>query len=174
MSCFPQKNIRKDSIPHFSHAISLQLNPYFNSNSFTGQDIHQFVFAARYGFVYEFGLSFGPEFSGFYFKHPASKSYTLNYGVFCRYTFLSKRIISPFAELSGYYQTSKMTITDEQLVIDGKRDFYNQQFSYYIAPGIAINFVKNILSIDLMFKFTTDKFINGKQYAPTFRFRYNF
>ncbi len=173
-SCLSQSSDSNVSKPRIKQLIGIQLNPYLSENLFSGETVQSFVFAIRYGLIYQIGISFGPEFSGNYTKHPVFRAHSLNYGLYCRYTFLRKKPVSPFIELSGYYQTNKTTITDTSYINNGQEFFINNKLSYYVAPGISIRLVKNMFNIDILFKFSTDEFLNGKQFVPSIRFQYGF
>ena len=171
--CFSQKEKQDNFLPNFKHNLGFQFNPFLNENLFINY-AQQYVIALRYGLKHSSGFSFGPELSGSYTHHPVSNSYTINYGIFCRYTFLRRKKISPFIEASGYFQTNRTKITDEAHIIDGQNIFKNHKLSYYVSPGVTIYIFKNIVSFDFLLKLSTDKFVNGKNFVPSFKINYHF
>ena len=140
--CFSQKKDNAKNTINITHLIGLQVNPYLSSDLFSGQNIQQYVFAIRYGISFKSGLTIGPELSGNYSKHSDFVSHTINYGLFCRYTFLQNKVISPFMELSGYYQTNKLNITNEHIIIDDQNRFIDNRFTFYGAPGVSVGLIK--------------------------------
>ncbi len=171
--CFSQKEKQDNFLPNFKHNIGIQFNPFLDGDLFRNYT-QQYVIAIRYGLKHPSGFSFGPELSGSYVHHPVSNSYSINYGIFCRYTFLRRKKVSPFIEASGYFQTNRTKITDETHIIDGQNIFKNHKLSYYMSPGVTIYILKNIVSFDFLLKFSTDKFVNGKNFVPSFRINYHF
>jgi hypothetical protein len=132
------------------------------------------VFALRYSLTSYKGFSFGPEFSGYFGHSLSAKWQNYNFGVFFRYTFLQQKKVSPFVEVSGYYQTNKMMSTDPRFDFDGRNTITKQKFSYYIAPGISIPLYKKKLMLDFFIKCSTDKFLNGRNFIPSIRIVWRF
>jgi hypothetical protein len=174
--CFAQSVRKQNATPVFTQSIGVQFNPYLDQ-SFINGDIKKYVFAARYIFENKEGISFGPEFSGNYGHNDALKWYTLNLGAFFRYTFLYKKKVRPFVEVSAYYQWNRMTVTDTtyDYVNNGqKNDIENHKFGYYVAPGISIPLYKRKLTLALFIKCSTDTFLNGRNFVPSIRIVYHF
>lgn len=175
---FAQTMKQKKNAPVFRQSIGVQFNPYLDQSFFNG-DIKQYVFAARYIFENKKGISFGPEFSGHYGHSNAFKWYTLNFGAFFRYTFLLKKKVSPFVEVSGYYQWGKIKTTDSSwwlLHNDSRQnnENENQRFGYYVAPGFSVALYKEKLTLDFFIKCSTDTFLNGRNFVPSIRIVYHF
>jgi hypothetical protein len=164
---------RKTTPPVFKQSIGIQFNPYLDQSFFNG-DIKKYVFAIRYSWESKSGISFGPEFSGDYGHSDAFKWHVLKAGVFFRYTFLRSKKVSPFVEASGYYQWYVMTVTDPTKVYGNKDQVKGQKFGYYIAPGISIPLYKKKLMLDFFIKFSTDKFLNGRNFIPSIRIVWRF
>ncbi len=172
-SGFAQEHQIQKAKPHFQHFIGIQLNPYLNQSFFNG-DIKQYPFALRYGWMAPSGISFGPEFSG-HFGHSSSANWhVLNFGMFFRYTFLKQKNVSPFVEAGGFYRTGKLTITDSRQPEENGQSTIHNGFSYYVAPGISINLYRKKLLLDVMVKFSTDRFLNGEYFIPSIRIVYRF
>jgi len=172
-SGFPQEHQVQKVKPVFQHFIGVQFNPYLNQSFFNG-DIKQYPFALRYGWMAPSGISFGPEFSG-HFGHSSSANWhVLNFGMFFRYTFLKQKNVSPFVEAGGFYRTGKLKITDSRQDENNGRTFIHNGFSYYVAPGISINLYRKKLLLDIMVKFSTDRFLNGEKFIPSLRIVYRF
>lgn len=173
---FAQTMKQKKNAPVFTQSIGVQFNPYLGQSFFNG-DIKKHVFAARYIFENKEGISFGPEFSGNYGHSDAFKWHTLNFGAFFRYTFLLKKKVSPFVEVSGYYQWNKMKTTDS--IWPGHSDsrqnneIENQRFGYYVAPGFSVALYKKKLTLDFFIKCSTDTFLNGRNFVPSIRIVYH-
>jgi len=174
--CFAQNEKKQNATLVFTHSIGVQFNPYFDQSFFNG-DIKKYVFAARYIFENKEGISFGPEFSGNYGHNEAFKWHTLNFGAFFRYTFLHKKKVRPFVEVSAYYQWNQMTVTDTtyDYVNNGQKNgIENNKFGYYVAPGISISLYKRKLTLDFFIKCSTDTFLNGRNFLPSIRIIYHF
>lgn len=169
---FAQTLKQKNNTPVFRQSIGVQFNPYLDQSFFWG-GIKRYAFAARYIFENKRGISFGPEFSGDYgHDNTIAKWHTLSVGAFFRYTFLLKKKVSPFVEVSGYYQWGKLKINDSDWYEHNKSK--NQRFSYYVAPGFSTALYKKKLTLDFFIKFSTYKFLNGRNFVPSFRIVYHF
>ncbi len=168
-----QEHQNQKNKPHFQHFIGIQFNPYLNPSFFNG-DIKQYPFALRYGWMAPLGISFGPEFSGFYGNSNSANWHVLNFGMFFRYALLKQKNISPFVEASGFYHAGKLTITDSKQSEENGQTTIHSGFSYYFAPGISINLYRKKLLLDVMVKFSTDRFLNGEYFIPSIRIVYRF
>jgi len=151
------------------HQIGIQYNPYIDSYLFD-ESIGYNVFALRYGYLVYPGFSVGPEFSGYFGKVYNDKLHKFNYGCFCRYSFLSKKRIQPFIEISPYYSFFYQKVSSPNL----NEEIHDNYFSGYIAPGISGYFLQNKISFDLFYKFSNDTFINDKMHTITYRFNIHF
>ncbi|MCK4346103.1 MAG: hypothetical protein KAX05_12525 [Bacteroidales bacterium] len=151
------------------HRIGIQYNPYIDENLFS-ESIGYNVFALRYGYLVYPGLSVGPEFSGYFGKAPYTKLHTFNYGCFCRYSFLSKKKIQPFIEISPYYSFFYQKVSSPNF----NKAINDNYFSGYIAPGISGYFLQNKMSFDLFYKFSNRTFLNNKKQTITYRFNIHF
>lgn len=168
-----QEHQNQKNKPNFQHFMGIQFNPYLNSSFFSG-DIKQYPFALRYGWMAPLGISFGPEFSGFFGNSSSANWHVLNFGMFFRYTFLKQKNVSPFAEASGFYRTGKLTITNGMQPEENGQTTIHNGFSYYFAPGISINLYRKKLLLDVMVKLSADRFLNGEYFIPSIRIVYRF
>jgi hypothetical protein len=164
---------QKTTSPVFKQSIGVQFNPYIDQSLFTGS-VRQYAFALRYSLSSQKGISFGPEFSGYYGHSLTAKWQNYNFGLFLSYTFLQQKKVSPFIEVSGYYQNNKMISTDSRFDFNGSGKIVVKRLSYYAAPGISFFILKKKLSIDFFVKFSTDKFLNSRNFIPSFRLVYHF
>jgi len=151
------------------HQIGIQYNPHIDRFLFDESTGYN-VFAFRYGYLVYPGLSVGTEFSGYFGKAPYTKLHTFNYGCFCRYSFLSKKKIQPFIEISPYYSFFYQKISAPNL----NKEINDNYFSGYIAPGISGYFLQNKISFDLFYKFSNRTFLNDKKHTITYRFNIHF
>ena len=151
------------------HQIGIQYNPYIDEY-LLDESIWYNVFAFRYGYLVYPGLSVGPKFSGYFGEVYNDKLHTFNYGCFCRYSFLSKKKIQPFIEISPYYSFFYQKISALNL----NKEINDNYFCGYIAPGISGYFPQNIISFDLFYKFSNRAFLNNKKHTITYRFNIHF
>lgn len=169
-SIFSQEKPRKNSI-------GFQANILLDENLYNGAFI-QPVWALRYGYHYSKNLSFGPEISGTRTFWRSSnvrdtKQTTLTIGGFSRYTFLSKKRVSPFVELSLYDQYSRF-VPGVDPVFNNMEERTSHKFTGYVAPGISIKSKSRKFSFDLMYKFSPDRFINYKEAVLSYRLNFYF
>lgn len=172
--CFSQKNNDAKNTSGTKHIIGVQYNPYINTKSFSFPYPKQYTYAIRYGYRTSPNISFGSEISGNYLKNEIATSTSFNMGVFIRASSLVQKSISPFAELSAYYQIGKTIITDASLILDSEDTFNNNQFNYYFAPGLSINLYKKRLTLDVMVKVSTIKFFFGNNITPAYKLQFYF
>ncbi len=168
-----EKQSKKDI---FNHSVGVQYNPYFDQSFFNG-DIKKYVFAVRYIWSNKKGVSFGPELSGNYGHNNAFIWHTINFGAFFRYAFRVKRKISPFLEASAYNQWNKMTVKDSTFINtdnDLNSGIKNNKISYYVAFGISTPLYRRKLTLDFFIKYSTDMFLNGRNFVPSIRIVYHF
>lgn len=160
-----------------NHSVGLQLNPYLDSHFLTGTFIKP-VFAMRYGYKLNNHISLGPEVSGYLMRWDVNKGdmniTDLNLGGFVRYSFMPTSRIRPFLELSPYYTLyhfkSKTIVTQEGIGME----YNSNYFSGYLSPGITLFSKNQKFSLDLMYKFSNKRFVNGNQSAFTYRLNFNF
>jgi hypothetical protein len=151
-------------------SIGIQLNPYIDEHFFTGTFFRP-VYALRFSFGIKDHITFGPEFSGYYVKSRSTSytSSTFNIGGFFRYSFLPEARIRPFAEISPYYTFSGYKVGDDVTFYGAERESSDSYFSGYIAPGVSLYTRSRKISLDLMYKFSTNDFINGQHGVFSYR-----
>lgn len=156
------------------HEAGLQFNPYLNQQFFSGAQT-TLVYAARYTYMFSSYFSLGPELSGA-FSFPGnqqsnySKSSKFLYGAVVRGTLPLQFMIHPFVDLnaSGYQsQTSYPESPDSTTVKDNG-------FTWYVAPGAKLVFKNSPISVDLMYKFSSNYILYGKKSMFSWRFCYSF
>lgn len=167
-----QENILEHPESKFTHSIGIQYNPYLNQSTFSSESI-QNVYAIRYGLGYN-GTTIGLELFDYTYSQHAAKGNTIGLGVYARYAYLRSKSVSPFAEISGFYSSSKTTILDERLIQEGVDQYTNNKMGYYIAPGFSIKIYKTKVSLDLMLKMSTSDLINGTHFVPSYKINYHF
>lgn len=158
-----------------NQSLGLQLNPYLDEGFFN-QSFIMPVYALRYSVEIKEHLTLGPELSGTAFKSKSTgnTSNTLRIGGFVRYSFLPEARIRPFAELSPYFAYYSWNYNPDGYFVNIEPKGSKSYFSGYIAPGISLYSKSKKLSIDLFYKFSDRKFINGKQSIFSYRLNYNF
>ncbi len=166
-----QEEIIEQPKSKITHTIGIQYNPYLNHN-LNSYDTRENVYAIRYGLGYN-GITIGLELFNYTFKYPY-KGNTIGLGIYSRYTFLRTKSVKPFAEISGFYSSSKGIIVDEYLIQDGNDQITNTKIGYYIAPGFSIRLYKSKVSLDLMLKMSTADLINGTHFIPSYKINYHF
>ncbi len=156
-------------------SLGLQLNPYIKDGLFNHGYIMP-VYALRYSVGIKEHLTFGPEVSGNIFKmwSPDNTSNTLRIGGFVRYSFLPDAWIRPFAELSPYFAHYRWNYDKDGYFVNIEPKGSESYFSGYFAPGISLYSKSKKFSIDLLYKFSDRKFVNGKQAVFSYRLNYNF
>lgn len=166
----------KSNFPSYKNTIGIQFNPYLDNDFFTG-DGTKYVYALRYAYNFKNGISAGPEISGFYESHSTSNFkfnyHVMQYGVFGRYCFYRKFWIQPFAELNGYYMIKNYDVKKNTTGLEAK-SWDKNLFTFYGAPGVSVKIPKTHLSLDMMYKFSPEKFVNDEKNAFTFRINYSF
>lgn len=166
--------------PAFSQEIPIKNSIAFQSNIFLDRNLYngvliQPVWALRYGYNLTDNFRFGPEISGsrtFFRSVPDMKSTSLTIGGFARYSMFSDKRISPFAELSLYYYHGHFVPGAE--TSSSLTEGFVNDFRGYLAPGVSVKSRSQKLSFDLMYKFSPDKFINGKNSVFSYRLTFNF
>ncbi len=169
-------------IPSFSqdkpikNSIAFQANIFLDENLYHGHFV-QPVWALRYGYNINRNLSVGPEISGTRTFWRSSnvrdaKYTTLNIGGFSRYSLFPDKRISPFVELSLYYNRIHFDAGD--LPYYGDNEWTKYKFSGYLAPGISIKSKSRKFSFDLMYKFSPDQFVNSNKSVISYRFNFYF
>jgi hypothetical protein len=133
------------------------------------------VYALRNGYNVHPNIQVGPEFSGFYFRafqgdSQISGSNSFRLGGYSRFTLNYFRIVRPFAEIDLYYNHywSKALINEEWISLNKGR------IGGFVAPGFTLYFAKNRISLDLMWKFSNEYFVNSKHRVFSWRLSYNF
>ena len=170
-------------IPSFSqdkpikNSIGFQSNILLDQNFYTGATI-QPILALRYGYQLNNNLTLGPELSWsrtFWRAQNARdlKSTTFTFGGYSRYTFLSKKRVSPFIEASLYYQYSHL-IPGIDPVFNNMDERTSHILTGYIAPGISIKSKSRKFSFDLMYKFSPDYFVNSRKSVLSYRLNFYF
>ena len=163
--------------PLYNKSIGVQANVFLDQNLYTGALI-QPVWALRYSNNLNKNFSYGPEFSGiktFYRIDNVrdTRLVHLNMGGFFRYTVLPDKRISPFAELSLYYQYIHFVPGSDQ-VYNNTSEQKTHSFTGYIAPGLSIKSKSRKVSLDLMYKFSPDPFVNSRHSVISYRINYLF
>ncbi len=157
-----------------NNSIGIQLNPYIDEHFFTGTFCRP-VYALRYTFSIGDKLTLGPELSGYMVKHKTTeyRYTTFNTGGYARYSFLPQSRIRPFAEVSAAYTFYKLKVPENYYTPSGTYPPESgNEFSWYAAPGVSLWSKSRKMSLDLMYKFSDDYFINGK--TSVFSYRFNF
>jgi hypothetical protein len=155
------------------NSIGLQLNPFLDEHLFN-HEFYSPVYAFRFTFGIKEHITLGPELSGFYTKTYVD-DYTIgnfNVGGYFRYSFLPQSRIRPFLEVSSYYTyhywKNGPDITSDDTEPNGNKSF----LSGYVAPGITLFSKSRKISLDLMYKFSNNTFVNGEK--SVFSYRLNF
>lgn len=167
-----------DSAKIYHHFVGIQFN-----NTFT--DIDDFIyrdntfkrkaFALRYGYKMKPFFDFGSEITWYSFNYSfkgstVTNSLQTNFGVFARLSVYNNKRISPFidgsAHLSRFKTISYITNNDTTIT-------YNE-FGFYFAPGVRVNFLKNRVSLDIMYKFSNQAFLTSKNRIVSFKINYHF
>jgi hypothetical protein len=159
------------------NSVSIQTNIFLNENLFTGGYI-QPVYALRYRYNINNRIIIGPEISGTrtFFRSiniRDTKSTTMTLGGFGRYAILPEKRVSPFAELSLYYFRSHFVPSSDPVASTLNERIINK-FSGFIAPGISLKSKSSKVSLDLMYKFSPDYFINSRHSVFSYRFNFHF
>ena len=155
------------------HSIGLQLNPYLDEHLFK-HEYYSPVYAFRFTFGIKEHITLGPELSGFYSKTYVD-DYTIgnfNAGGYFRYSFLPQSRIKPFLEVSSYYTYDYWKNGPEDAYTELEPNGSNSYLSGYGAPGISLLSKSGKFSLDLMYKFSGNTFVNDKK--SVFSYRLNF
>ena len=160
-----------------TNSLGFQINPYLDSHFFDRTFIKP-VYALRYSYNFKDHLSFGPEVSGYYIKwlsHQGDLTISsINLGGFFRYSFIPQSRIKPFIEVSPYYRLyhfkSSTIITQDGIGME-YRDHY---LTGYLSPGLTLTSKSRKLSLDLLYKFSNNRFVNDRKSVISYRFNINF
>lgn len=156
------------------HSIGLQINPYLSERFISDVDSWQMVYSLRYAFNHKSGISLGPEFYYYDYDLSYAKGIGLNYGVFVRYTLLKQKKVAIMTEASLYKIYGKQTMSyDLGFSTKGDSIAINSVKSY-IAAGISIKIVKDIVLLDLMIKYSPWGFNNGEVITPAYKVQIQF
>lgn len=162
----------------YKHFIGIQINPYpMLIKGFSWDEIHAYAYAMRYGYQLNMNYSLGAELSGYQidsyqylYKNSQSKMYQA--GLFGRYTYSGVKTFNPYAEFSLYYAYSTSW---SQLRLESPRiSSTNHNISGYIALGTSWRLFTDRLSLDVMYKFTNQNFVNGRKHVMSYRLNFHF
>ncbi len=161
---------------NFKHSFGVQYNyaaPSLYDYIWRGHTKRN-VFAFRYAYNIHPNIKIGPEISGFVYKNEYARLTTLNYGGFARYSLQKLPVIKPFAEISIYYSHYFGWYIETS--INEVKNKINESVGIagYVAPGISICFLKNRVSLDVMYKFSNKELLFLKNNMISFRLNYNF
>ena len=160
-----------------ANSIGLQANIFLDENLYTGSTI-QPLWALRYSYKLNRNITTGPEISGTrtFFRSMNirdTKSTTMTLGGFGRYSILPEKRVSPFAELNLYYFRSHFVPGSDPVASMLNERIINK-FSGFVAPGISLKSRSSKVSLDLMYKFSPDYFINSRHSVFSYRFNFHF
>jgi hypothetical protein len=160
-----------------AHSIGIQLNPYLDEFLFTGTSFKS-VFALRYTFNIKDHITVGPEVSGYNVKltnlDPNYKFSNFNVGGFLRYSFFPSYRLKPFFEISPYYTFFSYKNLPENTYEGVPPNGKDSYVSGYLAPGISLLSKSQKISLDLICKFSNKAFVNGNQFALSYRLNFRF
>jgi hypothetical protein len=160
----------------FRNQIGIQFNPYINEQFFDFR-IMNTVSALRYGYRITKNITTGMEFSCNFPINIASvhnfqiyNYFSYKIGFFTRYSILSDRRFQIFAEASPYlsHYSREWTSSSDHSA------FRVNKLGYYVSPGVTLYSKSKKISLDLFYKFSNHKFINGNKSVLSYKINYNF
>lgn len=135
------------------------------------------VSALRYGYRITKNITTGMEFScGFPIHINSGQSWHyFNYfsyrvGIFGRYSILTEKRFQIFAEASPFFSHYWRELTSSS----DQTPYRDNNFGYYVAPGVTLYTKSKRISFDLYYKFSNLSFINGNNSVLSYKVNYNF
>ena len=172
----------------YSHQLGIQYNKSFHDFyhfiSRFNADTYEFnsVYAIRYGYKINKTFIIGSEIKLLRVKRFGTigdgshslyfDGYHYHLGLYSRASLSKFKRITPFIEVCVFDYLSTVSFIKPTEVIPNKVVWH--QFGIYTAPGISIMFLKNRISLDVMYKFTNIPQPNGKHRIISWRLCYNF
>jgi hypothetical protein len=165
------QNVEKPSFRR--NLLGMQLNPYLDNDLFQ-RVLMKTITGVRYGYRFSEPFLAGVEASGsfpyFFNKSNMPYFYSIQTGIFARYSIPSGKRLQCFLELSPYLSHH----FQEWKSSEDRSSFSSNEFGLYAAPGITLYSKNKRISFDLYYKFSNLPFVNGNKSVISYKVNYNF
>jgi hypothetical protein len=146
--------------------VGVQSNPYYTVHKSTCQ-----IITLRYGIEAYKNIYVGPEVSGFFYKDKEGNTGSeYNAGIYAKFIFFSSMKIKLLLEPGISYKYGKYQIYHFE-----NPDFSKKKKDWYGSAGIMVNLYKEIVTLDLMVKYSPDYlFLRSRTIVPSYKLNFHF